>query len=152
MNAAPAAGRLAGLPPGAEAVILFDGVCNLCEGAVKFIVRRDPHGRFAFAPLQSPVAARLLREAGGADAAGPPDASDSMILIDVDGVHLRSDAALRIARRLRAPWSAVWVFRFLPRPMRDGLYRFIAHHRYGWFGRKEACMVPTPELQRRFLA
>ena len=75
-----------------------------------------------------------------------------MILIDVDGVHLRSDAALRIARRLRAPWSAVWVFRFLPRPMRDGLYRFIAHHRYGWFGRKEACMVPTPELQRRFLA
>lgn len=147
----------------AESVILFDGVCNLCAGVVRFVARRDPQGRFAFAPLGSPAAQRLLTQAGvdpaafagaGAEAGGGAsgeDAPSTLLLVDRDGVHARSEASLRIARGLRAPWPALWIFRLLPLSVRDALYDAVARRRYAWFGRSDECMVPTPELRARFL-
>jgi predicted DCC family thiol-disulfide oxidoreductase YuxK len=128
-------------------VLLFDGVCNLCNAGVAFIVRRDPRGRFRFAPLQSEVARRLL-QAAGVDA---DDVPDSMIVVEEGRVYDRSAAALRIARALRWPWPALSALWLVPRPVRDWLYRLIARNRYRWFGRRDQCMTPTPELEARFL-
>ena len=127
-------------------VILFDGVCNLCNGFVQFVVARDPHARFRFAALQSEAAAALLRDAGVA-AALP----DSIVLVEDGGVYVRSTAALRIARHLRFPWPLASGLLVVPRFIRDAVYDYIAAHRYRWFGRRDACMVPTPDLQRRFM-
>ena len=129
-------------------MLLFDGVCNLCNAGVVFIVRRDPRGRFRFAPLQSEAARRLLGEAG--TRAG--DLPDSMIVIDEGRVFYRSAAALRIARGLRWPWPALGALWLVPRPLRDWAYRMVARNRYRWFGRRDQCMAPAPELEERFLA
>jgi len=128
-------------------VILFDGVCNLCNGFVQFVIARDPSGAFQFAALQSPAAARLLTSTGM-----PPPLRESVVLIEGSRVFTRSMAALRIARRLRFPWPAAYAFVIVPRPIRDALYDVVARRRYRWFGRRDACMVPTPELRTRFLA
>jgi predicted DCC family thiol-disulfide oxidoreductase YuxK len=127
-------------------VVLFDGVCNLCNGFVRFIIERDPHGRFQFAPLQSNAATSLL--------SGHPDHTalpDSVVLVDEGGLYVKSTAALRVARGLRFPWPVFWVFVVVPRPVRDWVYDFVARHRYRWFGRRDVCMVPTPEVLGRFL-
>jgi len=126
--------------------ILFDGVCNLCNGFVRFVVRRDPAARFRFAALQSPAAAALLREAGVAS-----PLPDSVILVEDGRVYLRSGAALRIARGLRFPWPLAYAAIVVPRFIRDRVYDAVAARRYRWFGRRDVCMVPTPELQKRFL-
>lgn len=128
------------------AVVLFDGVCNLCNGSVRFIIERDPRARFQFAPLQSPAADRLI--AAQADRASLPD---SIVLVDEGRLYVRSAAALRIARGLRFPWPLAWVFILVPRPIRDWVYDLIARHRYAWFGKRDECMVPTPEVRGRFL-
>jgi predicted DCC family thiol-disulfide oxidoreductase YuxK len=128
-------------------VILFDGLCNLCNASVRFVLERDQDGIFDFASLQSDAARKLLAEAGPT----PTDLPDSIVLVDAAGVHLRSDAALRIAARLRQPWPALAAFRVLPRALRDAAYDFVARHRYRWFGRPDACLVPAPELRKRFL-
>jgi predicted DCC family thiol-disulfide oxidoreductase YuxK len=128
-------------------VIIFDGVCNLCNAAVRFIIRRDPQARFRFAALQSAPAQALLARVE-VDAA----AFDSVMLVEDGVVHSRSDAALRVARRLRFPWPLLYALVILPRPLRDSLYDFIARNRYRWFGKRETCMTPTPDLQSRFLA
>jgi len=130
----------------AHPILLFDGVCNLCSGSVQFIIRRDPEGRFCFASLQSEVGQRYLDELRV-----DRDAVDSVILIEGGRWYKESDAALRIARLLGGPWRVLGVFRLLPRPLRDRLYRFIARHRYRWFGKRESCWLPTPELRERFL-
>lgn len=127
--------------------MLFDGVCNLCNGGVRFIVRRDPRGRFRFAPLQSEVARELMGRAG-IDAAAAPD---SMIVVEGGRAMVRSAAALRIAGGLRWPWPALGVLWLVPRPLRDWVYRVVARNRYRWFGRQDECMLPTPELEARFL-
>ncbi|MCA9300495.1 MAG: thiol-disulfide oxidoreductase DCC family protein [Phycisphaerales bacterium] len=127
-------------------VVLFDGVCTLCNSAVRFIIRHDRAGRFRFASLQSHAAARLLE---GREGMSPPP--DSMIVIDGEGIHTRSDAALRVARGLAWPWCWVGLGRCLPRWCRDPVYAFIARHRYRWFGRSETCMVPTDDVRGRFL-
>ena len=129
-----------------SSTILFDGVCNLCNGFVRFVIERDPAARFRFAPLTSPAAARVLREAG---VRGP--LPDSMILVDDGKAYFRSDAPLRIARSLRFPWPLLYAFAVVPRFIRDRVYDAIAARRYRWFGRREACMVPTPGLRTRFL-
>jgi predicted DCC family thiol-disulfide oxidoreductase YuxK len=131
----------------AHPVLLFDGVCNLCHGAVRFVLDHDREARFRFAPLQSDVARALL-----ARFELDPNALDSMVLIDAAGAHARSDAALRTARWLGAPWSWLRVLAVIPRPLRDAVYDFIARHRYRWFGRKDACPLPRPEWRERFLA
>jgi predicted DCC family thiol-disulfide oxidoreductase YuxK len=130
-------------------VILFDGHCNLCSGSVRFVIRRDPRAQFRFASLQGDAARRLCAEAGiPAAAAAEPD---SIVLL-VDGRALeRSDAALAIAARLGFPWRLLAALRVVPRPIRDAAYRFVARNRYRWFGRTDACMVPTPELRARFI-
>ena len=128
-------------------VLLFDGVCNLCNGAVQFIIKRDPHARIRFAALQSDAAKNLLRSINAAESQ-----PDSMILLENGRVHTRSTAALRIAKSLRFPWPIMYVFVIVPRPLRNWMYDFIAARRYRWFGKRETCMLPTPELQSRFLA
>ena len=130
-------------------IILFDGVCNLCSGVVRFVIARDPHAHFRFAALQSDAARRACAEVG----ATPPAAVDpDTIIVIADGRALeRSDAALAIASRLPFPWPMCGVFRILPRGLRDWLYRVVARNRYRWFGKSDTCMVPTPELRARFL-
>jgi predicted DCC family thiol-disulfide oxidoreductase YuxK len=127
-------------------VILFDGVCNLCHGSVRFVIERDPHGHFQFAPLQSETATTLI--GGLADPVAMPD---SIVLVDDEHLYVRSTAALRIARRLRFPWPLLWGVMAVPRPLRDWVYDVIARHRYGWFGKRDTCMVPTKEIRDRFL-
>lgn len=134
-------------PP--QSVVLFDGVCNFCNGAVNFIIDRDRAGRFRFAPLQSEVAAALLKQHGREVPAGDPD---TLILVEDGKVYERSTAALRIARGLRMPWSLLYALIVVPRPLRDLFYRLFARNRYRLFGRSDACRMPTPELRARFLA
>ena len=110
------------------------------------MIERDRAARFSFASLQSDTARRLLADAG---VAAP--LPDSIVLLDEAGVHTRSDAALRIAAGLRLPWSLAAGLRIVPRALRDRVYDFVARHRYRWFGTRDACLVPTPELRTRFL-
>jgi predicted DCC family thiol-disulfide oxidoreductase YuxK len=127
-------------------VILFDGVCRFCAWSVRFVIERDPRGVFRFASLQSEAGRGLLRDHGLSG-----DAMDSMALIDQAGVWRESDAALRICRCLRAPWRYLAVLRFVPKFLRDPLYRLIARNRYRWFGKSDTCLVPSPGIRARFL-
>ena len=129
--------------PDTRPVVVFDGVCNLCNRAVDFIVRRDRDGVFALTPNQGTTATELL----GARAAD----LDTIALVEGDRVTERSTAVLRIARRLPWPWRASYAFVVLPRPLRDALYRVLADNRYRWFGKKDSCRLPTPEEAARFL-
>ena len=127
-------------------VVLFDGVCNLCRSSVQFVLARDPQERFRFASLQSPTGARLAAHFGIA-----ADALETMVLI-VDGTaHTRSGAALRIAKRLSAPWPLLSALLIVPRHLRDAVYLFIGRRRYRWFGKMETCWLPEPRLRDRFL-
>ena len=130
-------------------IILFDGVCNLCSGMVRFVIARDPHARCRFAALQSEAARAACAKVGYELPAF--DTPSTIVVIEGGRALERSDAALAIARRMSFPWPMFGVFRVLPRGLRDALYRFVARNRYRWFGRAEACMVPRAELQERFL-
>ena len=132
----------------ADRLVLFDGVCNLCNGAVQFIIDRDRTTRFRFAALQSDRAAKIIEERGLTVRTDEPD---SVMLIEDGKVYDRSDAALRIARELDGIWPVFYAFIVVPRFLRDAVYKFIARHRYAWFGKTETCRVPTPELRARFL-
>ncbi len=130
-----------------RAVVLFDGVCNFCSGSVRFVAPRDPAGRFAFAALQSPVG-RALQERFGL----PADALDTIVLVENERVWVKSAAIARILRGLSGLWPVLGVLLGLvPRPLRDFGYDQFAARRYAWFGRSEACLVPTPELRERLL-
>jgi len=134
-----------------HAVVLFDGVCNLCNGSVLFVIDRDPTGYFRFAPLQSDEARRLLAaRAGAGEGVAGPDLS-SVVLIEGGRVYTRSTAALRVARRLSGAWPLLYAFTAVPRVVRDAVYDWVARNRYRWFGREDACRVPTPDLRARFL-
>jgi len=128
------------------AIVLFDGVCNLCNGFVQFAVARDPESRLRFGALQSEAARRLVE---GLRIPGP--LPDSLVLVEDGRAYLKSTAALRIARRLRAPWPLAYGFIVVPRALRDLVYDFVARRRYRWFGRRDRCMVPTPGLGSRFI-
>ena len=130
----------------AHPIVLFDGVCNLCNGAVQLILRHDPAGRFRFASLQSPAGEEIQTRLGI-----DPKALDSIVLVEGERWYRESDAALRIAARMSGAWRALGVLRLLPRPLRDALYRWVARNRYRWFGKQETCWLPTPELRERFL-
>ena len=132
--------------PERAAIILFDGVCNLCNGWVRFIIPRDPYGTFRFAALQSSAGQAIIedRVRGGCELS-------SVILIEDDAIYVESDAVLRILARLGPPWSWITLFRIIPRPLRDACYRFIAKHRYQWFGRTEACQIPSADERSRFI-
>ena len=127
-------------------IILFDGVCNLCNGAITFIIQRDKKDVFRYAALQSDIGRKLAQE-NNIDL----EKVDSIILIDNDKAYLKSTAALGISRHLRGGWPLLSIFLILPAFIRNWVYDFIARNRYKWFGKKEACMIPTPELKSKFL-
>ncbi|TVZ23260.1 putative DCC family thiol-disulfide oxidoreductase YuxK [Dokdonia sp. Hel_I_63] len=127
-------------------IILFDGVCNLCNGAITFIIKRDKNDVFRYAPLQSEVGKNLA-----AKHKIDLDKVDSIILVTDQSAVAKSTAALRIAKQLSGGWHLLAVFLILPRFLRNAVYDFIASNRYKWFGKKDACMIPTPELKSKFL-
>jgi predicted DCC family thiol-disulfide oxidoreductase YuxK len=127
--------------------ILFDGVCNLCNHSVRFVLARDPGERFAFAPLQSAKGRELLTRVGLA-----ADARSSIVLVEGQRSFEKSDAVLRIFAGLSGLWPIFALLRVVPRKLRDAVYDWIAANRYRWFGQRAECLVPTPEQRRRFLA
>ena len=127
-------------------VILFDGVCNLCTGSVRFVIGRDARKQFRFASLQSPVAEKLVG-AQGRDG----DRLESVVLVVGERTYRKSTAALLIARRLDGLWPVLAVFLLVPRPLRDAVYGWIGKRRYRLFGKREVCWKPRPELAERFL-
>ena len=129
------------------AIILFDGVCNLCNSFVQFVIRHDVASRFRFTSLQSAAGQRLLAQHGATVAATP----ETVVLVERGRVYTHSTAVLHILSGLGGAWRLLYIGMVLPRPVRDALYRFVARHRYQWFGQQEACMLPTPELAQRFL-
>jgi predicted DCC family thiol-disulfide oxidoreductase YuxK len=130
-------------------IVLFDGVCGLCDASVKFVIDHDPAATFRFAPLQSPAARQLLVEHRV-----NPDAMSSIVLIDAGRAYTRSTAALRIGRRLRPRALSLLALAAatIPPPVRDVVYDFIARHRYRWFGQLDACRRPTEAEALRFIA
>jgi predicted DCC family thiol-disulfide oxidoreductase YuxK len=127
-------------------LILFDGVCNLCNAWVRFVVRRDPVGIFRFAAQQSPIGQAIIED----QLSGAGQLS-SVILIEDNSIYAESDAVLQILARLRPPWSWIALLQIIPRPARDACYRFIVRHRYQWFGRTEVCQIPSAEVRSRFV-
>ncbi len=127
-------------------VLLFDGVCNLCNASVQWIITHDKDGKFRFAALQSDTGQALLRRFGLDQAH-----FDSVVLVDGDRIFLRSDAPLEIAWHLGGLWKLFYALKIFPRFLRDAIYNWIARNRYRWFGRQEACMLPRPEWKERFL-
>ena len=132
--------------PQHKQLVLFDGVCNLCNGAVNFVIKRDPGNVFKFAPLQEKQGALLLKTH-----AIDIQKLDSIVLIENENVYTKSSAALRIARKMSNLWPLFFVLLIIPRFIRDGVYDFIAKNRYKWFGKKEQCMIPTLGLKEKFL-
>jgi predicted DCC family thiol-disulfide oxidoreductase YuxK len=128
------------------ATILFDGLCNLCNGSVRFIIANDRAARFRFASLQSAAARAALAPFGRS-----PESLESIVLIDGGRLFERSDAALRIAAELRAPWPLARAFLAVPSELRDAVYDAIARNRYRLFGKRDFCALPAPDLARRFL-
>ena len=129
-----------------HSIILFDGVCNLCNGAVQFVIKRDKKNQFLFASLQSEEGKQILM-----DHNFQVNKMDSFFLVENGKVYDRSTAALRVLRRLNGFWRFFYGFIIIPKFIRDGIYDFIAKNRYQWFGRKDECMIPTPELKAKFL-
>ncbi len=129
-----------------ENIILFDGVCNLCNGLVRFIIKRDKEGKFKFASLQSEAGQQWLSRFNLAK-----NEFESFVLIQGDRYFLKSTGVLKMLRELGGAWGVFYVFILIPHLVRDFLYDAIAKSRYKIFGRRDACMIPTPELKERFL-
>lgn len=126
-------------------ILLFDGICNYCNSWVNFAIRNDKKAVLRFAPLQSATGHRLREQFGI-----PPE-TDSVIMIDNGKCYLYSDAALRMAKYLRWPARALYALIIVPRFLREFIYKLIARNRYKWFGKKETCMIPSPQVRDRFL-
>jgi predicted DCC family thiol-disulfide oxidoreductase YuxK len=130
-----------------QSLILFDGICNLCNRSVLFILRREKDPRFRFASIQSEVGQELLEWCGL-----PSNYNQAVIYIEKGKVYLGSTAALKIGQNLTSPWSLLSYSGFVvPKVIRDWVYNQIAQHRYQWFGKRDVCMVPTESLKARFL-
>jgi predicted DCC family thiol-disulfide oxidoreductase YuxK len=126
-------------------IILFDGVCNLCNGTVDFLLKRDRKKQFRFASIQSEAAQLLFRKYQ------IPAETDSVILIKSNKVYIESDAAIEIAGMLDFPWKMGVIFRIVPKKMRDNIYRWIAKNRYKWFGKRDICRIPDPTEKESFI-
>jgi predicted DCC family thiol-disulfide oxidoreductase YuxK len=140
--------RLPVTPAAPAPVILFDGVCNLCNLWVKFVIRHDPAGTFRFAVQQSSIGQAMIGDRVGIN--GAPLLS-SVILIVGGSAYTESTAVLEICARLGQPWSWLAFLRIIPRELRDACYRFVVRHRYQWFGRTDTCQVPSSEMRWRFI-
>jgi predicted DCC family thiol-disulfide oxidoreductase YuxK len=129
-----------------QKVVLFDGVCNLCNSGVQFIIRHDARRQFLFGSLQGEAGQAYLKKFNL-----PADSLHSFILIEGEQVYTHSTAALRVLKHLGGGWKLFYGLIIIPKFARDGMYNFIARNRYKWFGKKEACWIPQPGLQSRFL-
>ena len=127
-------------------IILFDGVCNFCNSAVNFTLKRNTKADIRFAPMQSEAGQKLLQQYNL-----PVDDMQSFIFIEAGIVYKQSTAALKVCRHLKGLWPMCYGFMIVPKFIRDGIYSWIAKNRYKWFGVKQACMIPTPEVRSRFL-
>lgn len=138
--------KLSDLPKGKK-IILFDGVCNLCDSFVQFVIRRDRNDMFRFVPLQSELGEKILQHIGV-----DRQRVDSMILYEPGVAYFhKSNAAIEIAKSLGGFLSLTTIFKILPNFARNGIYDYVAKNRYKWYGKKESCMIPTPELKAKFL-
>lgn len=129
-----------------SAIVLFDGVCNFCDSSVNFVIKRDKKNRFKFAPLQSEIGQKLLNEHEI-----NPHETDSVIVIEDGKAFTYSTAALKIAKGLGGIWSPAYALIIIPKPIRDFFYKLFAKNRYRFFGKKEVCMMPSPEIRAKFL-
>lgn len=127
-------------------IVVFDGQCLLCNGWVQFLLRHDRRGRFRFASIQGEAGGRML-----ADAGLRVEGLQTLLLVDGDRSWQHTDAILRVLHGLGWPWRLAWAAWLIPRPLRDGLYRWLARNRYRCFGRSAQCMVPDPQVAARFL-
>lgn len=125
---------------------MFDGVCNLCNNTVQFILKRDKKKQFLFGSLQGKAGQQLLRQFNL-----PTADFNSFVLAEGDRFYTRSTAVLRMLKRLGGGWSLLYGFIVVPKFIRDGIYNWVARNRYKWYGRRDECMIPTPELKARFL-
>lgn len=127
-------------------IILFDGVCNLCNSSVNFVIKKDKNDVFRFAALQSEIGKHYI-EKFKIDA----NNTDSIILIDGDRHYIKSSAALTVAKSLKGAYPLCYGFMIVPAFIRNWVYDYVAKNRYKWYGKKESCMIPTPELKSKFL-
>jgi predicted DCC family thiol-disulfide oxidoreductase YuxK len=126
-------------------VVLFDGVCNFCDNSVQFIIKRDPNGYFKFASLQSETGQRFIKQLG------IPNDLSSFVLIEDEKYYIKSTAALRVCEKLNGGWKFLVILKVIPLSVRDYVYTIIATNRYKWFGKKDSCTLPSPEIRARFL-
>ena len=129
-----------------QPVILFDGICNFCNSAVNFVIKRDKKGNIFFAPLQSDKGQRLLQQYNL-----PLNNMESFVFIENEKAYTQSTAALKVCRYLKGLWPLCYGFIIVPKFIRDGIYSWIAKNRYKWFGVRQECMIPTPDVKERFL-
>ncbi len=127
-------------------VLLFDGVCNLCNASVQWVLQKDKKGVFRFAALQSETGQQLMESHGMST-----EKIETVVLVSGQKVFTHSDAPLELVRLLGGGWSVLYIFRWIPKRLRDAVYRFVARNRYRWFGEKATCMMPKPEWKGRFL-
>ncbi|MGM0805066.1 MAG: thiol-disulfide oxidoreductase DCC family protein [Bacillota bacterium] len=128
------------------AVLLFDGVCNLCNGSVQFILKHEKSEKLKFSAIQSEAGQKLLSQYSI-----DPEQTNSVILISDEGVYTESDAVAKVAEFLKFPYNTGKYMKVVPRQIRNVFYKKVASNRYKWFGQKESCMIPTPDLRNRFL-
>ncbi|MFK5891253.1 MAG: thiol-disulfide oxidoreductase DCC family protein [Flavobacteriaceae bacterium] len=128
-------------------IILFDGVCNLCNSSVQFVLKHDKNKNFLFASLQSDAATKILLQLNKKSF----ENFDSIVLVENEQLYFKSTAALKIAKNLNGFIQILYIFIIIPTPIRDYIYDFIARNRYKWFGKKDKCMIPDKEFSERFL-
>lgn len=128
-----------------KSVIFFDGICNLCNASVQFIIKRDKDDSFRFATVQSKIGQQLIANFS------TQNNQESVLLFENGKLYSESTAALRISRKLSGIWPMLFILVIIPPPIRNSIYRLIAKNRYRWFGRKERCMIPTGDLAHKFL-
>lgn len=126
-------------------VILFDGVCNLCNSSVQFVIKHDPKKKFRFASIQGDYGQQVLKKFHL-----PPDSLNSFILLEDNQIYTHSTGALKVAKQLSGAWPMLYAFIIIPPFIRNAVYQFIAKNRYKWFGKKETCAIPSPELKALF--
>jgi len=129
-----------------KSIVLFDGVCNLCNNTVQYIIRHDKKNYFQFASLQSSTGQLLLKKFQL-----PQNTFNSFVLVEDDHVYTKSTGALKVLKKLGGWWTLFYGFIILPRFIRDAVYNWVSKNRYRWFGKQEHCMIPTPELKAKFL-
>jgi predicted DCC family thiol-disulfide oxidoreductase YuxK len=126
-------------------VILFDGVCNLCNSSVQFVIKHDPKKQFRFASIQGDYGQQVLKRFHL-----PPDSLNSFILLRDNQIYTHSTGALKVARQLSGAWPLLYIFILIPPFIRNAVYQLIANNRYKWFGKKETCAIPSPDLKALF--